>query len=156
MPITEEERNKYATMAANNQCKCFKCDGIRNDTRQKCGPKPCNTCMEWNIGYWTSKMALELYSNDHKKTKQSYNTEKLVDEQYVGKLVEEYGDEMSQKHSNLTNSLVTELQSKGIVIDEEACILIAKKTNELLKLGFEFGAKVMIRGMLDSAKENNK
>lgn len=61
MAMTSKERDHYASMAANTQCRCFKCDKIRNDTHQKCGPKPCNTCPEWNVGYWTARLALEMY-----------------------------------------------------------------------------------------------
>jgi len=63
--ITKEERNKYAEAAANQRCRCWKCDGIRNDTKEKCGPKPCNTCNEWRDGYWTARLALEMYGNDN-------------------------------------------------------------------------------------------
>jgi len=62
--ITKEERNKYAEAAANQRCRCWKCDGIRNDTKEKCGPKPCNTCNEWRDGYWTARLALEMYGKD--------------------------------------------------------------------------------------------
>lgn len=64
MPIDAKTRDEYATKAANNQCRCFKCDGIRNDTHQKCGPKPCNTCPEWNTAYWASRLALEMFGKD--------------------------------------------------------------------------------------------
>lgn len=40
MPIDEGTRREYATKAANAHCRCFKCDRIRNDTHEKCGPKP--------------------------------------------------------------------------------------------------------------------
>ena len=36
--IDEQKRAKYAEQAANQRCRCFKCDGIRNDTHTKCGP----------------------------------------------------------------------------------------------------------------------
>ena len=63
MPIDEETRKEYATKAANAHCRCFKCDGIRNDTHQKCGPKPCNTCPEWYAAYWGARLALEMFGN---------------------------------------------------------------------------------------------
>lgn len=57
-------RDRYATMAANNHCRCFKCDKIVNDTGAKCGPKPTGTCMEWNSAYWGARLALELVARD--------------------------------------------------------------------------------------------
>lgn len=62
--IDENTRDKYATAAANQHCRCFKCDGIRRDTGEKCGPKPCNTCPAWYDGYWTARLALEMYGKD--------------------------------------------------------------------------------------------
>jgi hypothetical protein len=62
--IDEKTRDKYAQQAANERCRCFKCDGIRNDTHEKCGPKPCNTCMEWHTAYWAARLALEMYGRD--------------------------------------------------------------------------------------------
>lgn len=62
--IDENTRDKYATAAANQHCRCFKCDGIRRDTGKKCGPKPCNTCPAWYDGYWTARLALEMYGKD--------------------------------------------------------------------------------------------
>lgn len=62
--IDEQTRAKYAEQAANQRCRCFKCDGIRNDTHVKCGPKPCNTCIEWHTAYWAARLALEMYSRD--------------------------------------------------------------------------------------------
>jgi hypothetical protein len=61
MAMTSEERDHYASMAASTQCKCFKCDKVHKDAHQKCNQKPCNTCPEWNVGYRTAKLALEMY-----------------------------------------------------------------------------------------------
>lgn len=63
MPIDEATRKEYATKAANAHCRCFKCDRIRNDTRQKCGPKPVNTCPEWYAAYWGARLALKMFGN---------------------------------------------------------------------------------------------
>ena len=28
------------------------------------GPKPCNTCPEWNTAYWAARLALEMFGKD--------------------------------------------------------------------------------------------
>lgn len=63
--ITEEDRDKYAMAAASQHCRCFKCDGVRNDTLEKCGPKPCNVCPERYAGYWTARLAFEMYVREN-------------------------------------------------------------------------------------------
>lgn len=58
--MTIEEREKIARSAASDWCRCFKCDGIVNETGKKC-EKPCATCWKWFDGYKTSLIALEKH-----------------------------------------------------------------------------------------------
>lgn len=57
-------RDRYATMAANNHCRCFKCDRRVRDTDMLCGPKPTGTCKEWSFAYWGAMLALEIVGRD--------------------------------------------------------------------------------------------
>lgn len=56
--IEREERDKIARNAASVWCRCFKCDGIVNDTNLKC-EKPCSTCTKWYDAYKGALIAME-------------------------------------------------------------------------------------------------
>lgn len=57
----ENTIDDLAIKSANEICHCDKCSGEFSDTHLKCGPKPSNTCIGWNMGYRTAKLALEMY-----------------------------------------------------------------------------------------------
>ena len=51
-------KEEIARSAATVWCRCWKCDGIRNDTGSVCS-KPNCTCRQWYDGYRTTKIALD-------------------------------------------------------------------------------------------------
>jgi len=57
--MTREEKDKIARNAASTWCRCFKCDGIVNDTNMKCNKETMATCRKWYDGYRTAMIALE-------------------------------------------------------------------------------------------------
>ena len=50
-------KEAIAWNSASVWCNCFKCDGIVNDTKQKCD-KPFYPCAKWYDGYRTAMIAL--------------------------------------------------------------------------------------------------
>ena len=60
----EKVRSKddIARNAASGWCRCFKCDGIVNQTHEKCDKAKLMTCLQWYHGYRTALLALgELF-----------------------------------------------------------------------------------------------
>jgi hypothetical protein len=56
--MTREEMECFAWSAAGEWCRCFKCDGIVNETTLPCS-KPGRTCIKWYDGYKTALIAME-------------------------------------------------------------------------------------------------
>ena len=50
-------------------------------------------------------------------------------------------EEFGNKYVDVVTKMVDELESKGIIIDEEACNIIAKRTKVVYFLGFNFGVR---------------
>lgn len=57
--MTHDEKDKIARNAASAWCRCFKCDGIVNATKEKCNKETMSTCRKWYDGYRTAMIALE-------------------------------------------------------------------------------------------------
>ena len=57
-PKRNEEMNTLAASAANDWCRCFKCDRIVNETGLFC-TKPRGTCLKWFDAYKGAMIALE-------------------------------------------------------------------------------------------------
>lgn len=61
--MTKEEariiKNAIARNAASTWCRCFKCDGIVNDTKTLCDKERLFTCHQWYNGYRTALLALD-------------------------------------------------------------------------------------------------
>ena len=51
-------KEEIARSAANNWCKCFKCDKIVRDTNSPCDKEKLLTCHQWYDGYRTALLAL--------------------------------------------------------------------------------------------------
>ena len=60
-----------AKEAANEWCRCFKCDGIVNETGLKCSKTRLLTCPKWYDSYKASLIALETYKRKLKENKES-------------------------------------------------------------------------------------
>lgn len=52
------KRAEIARGAANTWCRCFKCDGIINATKEKCDQSKLNTCLKWYNSYRACLIAL--------------------------------------------------------------------------------------------------
>ena len=57
--MKKELREKIAVNAANEWCRCFKCDGKVNATGSTCEKDKLLTCRKWYDGYRTALLALE-------------------------------------------------------------------------------------------------
>ena len=57
--MTREQMEKIAASAASEWCRCFKCDGIINETGDRCDKKNNVTCLKYRDGYKTALIALE-------------------------------------------------------------------------------------------------
>ena len=57
-PTTNETKEQIARNAANNWCRCFKCDKIIRDTNSPCDKEKLLTCHQWYDGYRTALLAL--------------------------------------------------------------------------------------------------
>lgn len=53
-----ETKEHIARGAANNWCRCFKCDKIIRDTNSPCDKEKLLTCHQWYDGYRTALLAL--------------------------------------------------------------------------------------------------
>jgi hypothetical protein len=53
-----ETKEHIARSAANNWCRCFKCDEIVRDTNSPCDKEKLLTCHQWYDGYRTALLAL--------------------------------------------------------------------------------------------------
>jgi hypothetical protein len=51
-------KEEIARSAANNWCRCFKCDKIIRDTNSPCDKEKLLTCHQWYDGYRTALLAL--------------------------------------------------------------------------------------------------
>ena len=51
-------QESIARNAASTWCRCFKCDGIINETGQKCDKANLYTCRKWYNGYRTAILAV--------------------------------------------------------------------------------------------------
>lgn len=71
---TDEEPKEFcdedAKEAANIWCRCFKCDGIVNETGLKCDKTRLLTCPKWYDSYKASLIALETYNRKLKENKE--------------------------------------------------------------------------------------
>ena len=57
--MDKELKEKIAVNAANEWCRCFKCDGKVNATGCTCEKDKRLTCHKWYDGYRTALLALE-------------------------------------------------------------------------------------------------
>ena len=57
--MDKELKEKIAVNAANEWCRCFKCDGKVNATGCTCEKDKLLTCRKWYDGYRTALLALE-------------------------------------------------------------------------------------------------
>lgn len=57
--MNKELKEKIAVNAANEWCRCFKCDGRVNATGYACEKDKMLTCHKWYDGYRTALLALE-------------------------------------------------------------------------------------------------
>ena len=57
--MTREQMEKIAASAASEWCRCFKCDGIINETGDRCDKPRSVTCWKYRDGYKTALIALE-------------------------------------------------------------------------------------------------
>ena len=51
-------QEQIAINAANNWCRCYKCDKIIRDTKTACDKSKLITCHQWYDGYRTAMIAL--------------------------------------------------------------------------------------------------
>lgn len=58
--MEQELKERIARGAASTWSRCFKCDGIVNESGQKC-EKPSHTCWKWFDGYKTALIALDVF-----------------------------------------------------------------------------------------------
>ena len=65
--MNKEQKKKIAISAANQWCRCFKCDGIIRDTHDKCDKEKLLTCHQWYHGYRTALLAIEEYEQQMTK-----------------------------------------------------------------------------------------
>ena len=57
--MTDKElKEQIARNAATTWCRCYKCDGIVNETKTICGKDRQFTCLQWYNGYRTALLAL--------------------------------------------------------------------------------------------------
>ena len=61
--MTHEEREQIAASAASVWCRCFKCDGIINETGDRCDKERSVTCVKYRDGYKTALIALDKAEN---------------------------------------------------------------------------------------------
>ena len=66
--MNKELKEKIAVNAANEWCRCFKCDGRVNATGYACEKDKRLTCHKWYDGYRTALLALEEAENTSKVT----------------------------------------------------------------------------------------
>ena len=57
--MTQELKEKIAKNAASGWCRCFKCDGVFDETNIKCEKEKLITCQQWYHGYRTALLALD-------------------------------------------------------------------------------------------------
>lgn len=55
-------KEEIARGAANEWCRCYKCDGIINATKSECDQSKLLTCLKWYNSYRAIKIAL----SDHR------------------------------------------------------------------------------------------
>ena len=56
--MTQDLKEQIAKNAASGWCRCFKCDGVFDDTNIKCEKEKLVTCQQWYNGYRTALLAL--------------------------------------------------------------------------------------------------
>lgn len=56
--LENDEEDNSARNSASVWCRCYKCDGIVNETGLKC-KKPCTTCTKWYDAYKGALIALK-------------------------------------------------------------------------------------------------
>ena len=64
--MTQKQKEKIAKNAASIWCRCFKCDGVVNETNIKCEKDRLATCLQWYNGYRAALLALDndrLFNN---------------------------------------------------------------------------------------------
>ena len=54
-----------AARAANEWCRCYKCDGVVNETHLKCDKDNLYTCPKWYDSYRAALIALEMCKKEH-------------------------------------------------------------------------------------------
>lgn len=95
--MNKELKEKIAVNAANEWCRCFKCDGRVNATGCICDKDKRLTCHKWYDGYRTALLALEDAENASKVT--SKVTSKVSEGlEEAAKRYATEGDEISGLH----------------------------------------------------------
>lgn len=67
--MNQEEKEKIARNAASGWCRCFKCDGVINETHLNCDKDKLLTCSKWYDGYRTAMIALGDYERIKEEAK---------------------------------------------------------------------------------------
>ena len=88
--MNKELKEKIAVNAANEWCRCFKCNGRVNATGCACEKDKRLTCHKWYDGYRTALLALEEAENTSKVTSKVSNDLEEAAERYATE-----GDEIS-------------------------------------------------------------
>ena len=104
---TDEEPKEFcdedAKEAANEWCRCFKCDGIVNETGLKCSKTRLLTCPKWYDSYKASSIALETYKRklkENKEPKELYTDEEA--KEFASKISHEWWQMAMGKWNTLT------------------------------------------------------
>lgn len=87
------EEHTLAAIAANDWCRCFKCDRIVNETGDQC-LKPAGTCTKWYDAYKGAMIALEKLEKQ-KPAGEPEEPDKSLDEAGEKYANKEYPDEPS-------------------------------------------------------------
>lgn len=74
--MNQEEKEKIARNAASGWCRCFKCDGVINETHLNCDKDKLITCLQWYDGYRTAMIALGDYEHIKEEAK-SHSSSKM-------------------------------------------------------------------------------
>ena len=91
--MTQDLKEKIARNAASGWCRCFKCDGVFDDTNIKCEKEKLVTCQQWYNGYRAALLALDddrLFNNLWKDAQGDDLPE--IDREVVA-LVQDYPDD---------------------------------------------------------------
>lgn len=95
-------KEEIAKNAANEWCRCFKCDGVVNNGNYKC-EQPGATCWKWYDGYRTAMIAFDMLEREkekdkeYKKAKEDYDYYTIYPEDIPdGKSILDYMDALKK------------------------------------------------------------